>query len=152
MQFEQVKDVLNHVIDYHQQLSTEYGKLADEAHDPRVRMLLTYLADHEDKLRSGLEGYKTGDHSSVLNTWMQNAPDLKHPHTLDDLKGCICCATFDEVLDLAGRIHATLTDMYRSLASQAAIADEGRLFESLADRQSAENKRLSRDAARLESY
>lgn len=152
MQFEQVKEVLNHVIGYHNELSAEYQKLAEETHDARVRMLLAYLAEHEEKLRIGLEGYESGDHRSVLNTWMQNAPNIGHPRILEELKGCLCCETFDEVLDLAGRIHSTLTDMYQSLASQAATADERRLFESLADRQRAENKRLSRDAARLESY
>lgn len=152
MQFEQVKDVLNHVIAYHNELSSEYAKLAEQAHDTRVQMLLNYLAEHEEKLRAGLEGYQSGDHRSVLDTWMQNAPNIGHPKVLEELKGCLCCATFDEVRDLARRIHDTLADMYRSLASQAAIADERQLFESLADRQNAENRRLSRDAARLESY
>ena len=64
----------------------------------------------------------------------------------------MCCTSVEEVLELAEKIHDTLTDMYRTLASHAAIADERLLFESLADRQLAENRRLSRDAARLDMY
>ncbi|CAN0196155.1 unnamed protein product [Chrysoparadoxa australica] len=103
-------------------------------------------------MRTGLERYQSGAHRSVLNTWMQNAPDLGHPKILEELKGCLCCTSVEEVLELAEKIHDTLTDMYRTLASHAAIADERLLFESLADRQLAENRRLSRDAARLDMY
>lgn len=75
MRFEQVRDALDHVIEYHDELADEYRKLAKQAHDERVRMLLVYLAGHEDKLRQGLERYESGDHRSVLNPWMRNAPD-----------------------------------------------------------------------------
>lgn len=152
MRFEQVKDVLEHVIDYHSELADEYHKLLEQAPDERTRMLLGYLADHEQQMRKGLEGYRSGDHRSVLNTWMQNTPDLGHPEALQEFRGRLCCTSVDEVLDLAERIHDTLGEMYRALATGAVIADERELFESLAERQVTEKKRLSRDVARLDSY
>jgi hypothetical protein len=153
MRFQQVRDVLDHVIIYHSELAAEYRKLAPAVQDERVGKLLGYLADHEDQQRVGLERYDESDeHRSVLDTWLQNAPDLRHIKKLEELKGCACCTSMDDVMSLAGKIHETLGDMYRTLAVSAAIGDEYDLFNSLAEFQLVENRRLSRDAGTLEMY
>lgn len=152
MRFEQVKNVLDHVVAYHRELALEYRKLAKQTRDPRVSMLLLYLADHEIQVRKGIEGYAAGDDRTVLDTWLQNAPDLKHPHLLEELKDCLCCTSVDEILEIAEKIHQTLGHMYRSLARETAISEEQELFESLAQYQEAEMRRMVRDTARLDIY
>lgn len=152
MRFEQVREVLEHVTGFHRELAGEYRRLLGEAHDQRVHMLLAYLADHEDKMAAGLQRYEAEPHGAVLDTWMENAPDLSHPEDLEALKRSVDCVSTEQALIVAERIHQTLIEMYRALARQAAMAEERELFESLASGQEAEARRLSRDAARLESY
>jgi len=150
MRFEQVKDVLHHVIDFHKALASDYRKLAGEAEDERVRLLLRYLADHENKMRQGLTRYTEGDDRNVLDTWMQNTPDLEQPHVLADLRGCLAGTTVEDIADTAERIHATLEKLYRELVEASEIDEERELFQSLADFQNAETRRLVRNTARMD--
>lgn len=153
MRFQQVKDVLDHVIVYHRELAAEYRTLVPTVRDERVGMLLGYLADHEDQQRIGLERYDESDeHRSVLDTWLQNAPDLGHIKKLEELKGCASCTSMDDVMEQARKIHETLGDMYRTLAVSDAIGDEYDLFNSLAEFELVENRRLSRQAGRMDIY
>lgn len=144
MRFEQVKDVLHHVIDFHAVLAADYRTLAKQAHDERVRLLLQYLADHESRMSRGLVRYTEGNAYNVLDTWLQNAPDLREPHVLEDLRGRLCCTTVEEVSAAAVKIHETLGQMYRQLA------DERELFDALAKFQNAETRRLVRNTSRMD--
>lgn len=150
MRFEQVKDVLHHVIDFHKALASDYRKLANEAEDERVRLLLRYLADHENGMRQGLTRYIEGDDRNVLDTWIQNTPDLEQPHVLEELRGRLSVTTVEEIAAAAERIHATLEKLYRELVEASEIDEERELFQSLADFQNAETRRLVRNTARMD--
>jgi hypothetical protein len=151
MRFQQVKNVLDHVTIYHREMAAKYRTLELAVHDERVGMLLGYLANHEDQQRVGLERYEeSGEHRSVLGIWLQNAPDLVHIKTLEALKDSASNASTNDVMEQAGKINETLGDMYRTLAVSADFGDEHDLFDSLANLQLAESRRLTRDVARLE--
>lgn len=150
MRFEQVKDVLHHVIDFHAALAADYRMLAKQVGDERARLLLLYLAEHESRMSRGLVRYTEGNAHNVLDTWLQNAPDLKEPHLLKDLRSGLCCTTIEEVSAAAEKIHETLGQMYRQLADASTIADERELFEALAKFQNAETRRLVRNTSRMD--
>lgn len=150
MRFEQVKDVLHHVIDFHGALASDYRRLANEAEDERVRLLLRYLAEHENKMRQGLTRYTEGEVHNVLDTWMQNTPNLEQPHVMEELRQCLACTTVEDIAATAERIHETLERLYRELVEASAIDEERELFQSLADFQNAETRRLARNTARMD--
>ncbi|MBY8966649.1 hypothetical protein [Algiphilus sp.] len=151
MRFEQVKDVLNHVIAFHCDVACDYADMAAQTEDVRLKMLLAYLQEHVRSARKGLEGYIHGDAQPVLNTWLQNAPALEHPQLLDALRKDLDVASVDTVASVAEKIQETLGDMFRTLAAQADTDGVRELFSALAAFQAAEVRRLARDTARFNS-
>lgn len=151
MRFEQVKDVLQHVIDFHKNTANDYATMAEQADKPRVKMLLGYLEDHVGDSIKGLDGYLHGDAQKVLNTWLQNVPEMEYPQVLENLRDRLSVASVEEVASTAEKIQETLADMFWLLSEQAAIDSERELFASLAYFQNAELRRLARDTARFES-
>lgn len=151
MRFEQVRDVLDHVIAFHQSVAEDYAAMASQTDNPRLKMLLGYLEDHVRRSIKGLDAYLHGDAHKVLNTWLQNVPDVEHPQVLETLRDRLNTASVEDVAETAEKIQETLGDMFSLLSEQAAIEGERELFASLAHYQNAEVRRLARDTARFES-
>lgn len=151
MRFEQVKDVLTHVIAFHDDVASDYADMAQQTENPRLKMLLAYLESHIRDSMKGLDGYLQGDSKQVLNTWLQNVPELEHPQLLEHLRDRLNVASIDEVADTAEKIQETLGEMFWLLSEQAVIPSERELFASLAYFQNAEVRRLARDTARFDS-
>lgn len=154
MRFHQIREIVSWAVRFHERLAQQYAALAKKSEDERVRMALTYLAEHEHQMQGGLARYLAADseHRNVLDTWFSDLTELPHPDVLERLCGCMACTTVDSVLTTALTIHKTLEDMYRHRAEEAAIAAEQAFFASLADGHEAEVRRLVRDMARLETY
>lgn len=154
MRFHQVRDIVTWAADFHAQLAQQYTTQAKSCDDERVRMALTYLAQHERNMQAGLARYLAPDnqHRNVLDTWYSSLTELPQPETLSNLCGCISCTTVDSLLSKALEIHQTLEDMYRHRSRDSAIDAEKAFFASLADGHEAEMRRMVRDMARLESY
>lgn len=150
MRFEQVKDVLQHVIGFHQSIANDYAAMAEQTDNPRVKMLLGYLEDHLRGSIKGLDAYLHGDAQNVLNTWLQHVPEMEYPQLLETLRDQLSVASVEDVASTAEKIQETLADMFWLLSEQAAIDSERELFASLAYFQNAEVRRLARDTARFE--
>lgn len=154
MRFHQVREIVSWAVDFHEQLAQQYAALAKKTEDERVRMALTYLAEHEHRMQGGLARYLAADseHRNVLDTWFSDLTELPHSDVVTRLCADMACTTVDGVLATALTIHKTLEDMYRHRAEEAAIAAEQAFFTALANGHEAEVRRLVRDMARLEAY
>ncbi|SDJ39306.1 hypothetical protein [Billgrantia gudaonensis] len=154
MRFHQVKELVAWAARYHAQLADRYAGLAKGEVAERVSMALDYLAEHERKLQADLEGYlaEGGDHRGVLDTWFDDPHDFSHAPVLERLPSSIDCDSVQSVLATALTAHRTLQDLYAQRSELATGQDERQFFESLAQGQEAEVRRLARDMQRLEAY
>ena len=69
--FETARDVIDHVETFHQDMGDYYQQLESSISQPRVKMLLQFLVQHEAKLKQGLIDYTEVAPLKVLNTWFQ---------------------------------------------------------------------------------
>lgn len=154
MRFHQVRDIVAWAADFHARLAQQYTAQAKHCDDERVRMALTYLAQHEHKMQAGLLRYLTPDnqHRNVLDTWYSDLTEVPHPEVLADLCGCAACTTVESLLANALKMHETLEDMYRHRSEVSSIDAEKAFFTALASGHEAEVRRLVRNMARLEAY
>lgn len=154
MRFHQVRDIVNWAADFHARLAQQYTTEAKSSDDERVRMALTYLAQHEHNMQAGLARYLAPDnhHRNVLDTWYSDLTELPQPDGLCILCDCISCTTVASALTKALETHETLEAMYRHRSRDSAIDAEKAFFASLAGGHEAEMRRMVRDMARLEAY
>ena len=58
MQIEQIKDILDWIVDFHQQMTQCYEHCAEQAESLRLKMLLEYLSEHESQLTQTISRYE----------------------------------------------------------------------------------------------
>lgn len=148
MRFEQTRDVIDHVGDFHLQASRLYAELQQHASNQRVRMLLDYLARHQQSLAHKILEFKQETSKVVLNSWFKYTHDediLKPLQTVDrhsDLD-------FDAALDLAVRLDAQLLELYQEMAERARSSEVKEIFNNLLLREMEEKQKLMHAALGL---
>lgn len=150
MQIETLRDVLHWTTEFHQHLSECLAHCASKNESERAKMLLDYLADHEEKLAYVVERFeKTGD-SSALNTWcfeyINKHPIVQHVH---------CDAPFadldaTQIMAVIVDQHEQIIELYRYLASRAGVPSAMELLESLKSLEEHEMMRMAQTANRFE--
>ncbi len=152
MAFRQVKDLLGWVHDFHEQLGSQYARLAETATDERMKMALVFLADRERRLRDGMAAYLEDADEGLLTTWLIDSQQFGHPSVLERIPPCLGCQDVQDILANVMTAHQTLKDMYRLRAELAEIPEEAELFRQLAEQQDVEARLQTRDLARLDIY
>ncbi|WP_018624922.1 hypothetical protein [Kangiella aquimarina] len=149
MQIETIRDVLHWTKDFHQQLSQCLSHCADNNTDERARMILAYLSEHEKTLTDVVSGFEKNGDEHALNTWcyqyVHHNPITRHVH---------CDAPFVEldtaqIMDVIVDQHQQVIELYRYLASRAAISSTRELLESLCSLEEHEVMRLAQSSNRL---
>lgn len=150
MRFKQVKDIIDWIIEFHNDLSKKYHQMSEKNQSVRVKLLLDYLSDHETQLKQALEKYKNESNvDSVLQTWFNQMPNPDYPKTLQELRACLCCVSVDETVTMAIQFHDLLIRMYEDLRNSSETQTVKDFFQSLYDMENHEKMRMVRDAARL---
>lgn len=148
MRFEQTVDVLDHVGLFHRKTAELYRRLTERASSPRVKMLLDYMARHEDHVAVSVREYREESRPQVLSSWFKYTHDedifapLKEVDPDRDYD-------FDDVIDLALTLDARLLELYQDLGQQAATIEVKDMFNSLLLREMEEKQKLMRAASGL---
>lgn len=150
--FRQVRDLLQWVQSFHEQLGARYLHLADEQQDERMRMALVFLADREDHMRDSIATYLERADENLLETWLIDSQQFGHPPVLERIPRCMGCRDVYDVLANVLTAHQMLRDMYRIRAELAETPTEAELFEQLERSQEVEARLQARDLGRLEMY
>lgn len=150
MRFQQIKDVLAWTEAFHRALGREYEQLAGHSAQPRVAMLLDYLAAHENALADAMHQYEGDAADGLLKTWYQSAPDVALPDDLDSLCQALDCASTAGVVAMSIDFHDLLIGLYEQLTSQAPTPEAEALFANLSSLETREKMRMVRDAQELE--
>ena len=149
MQVETLKDVLNWTRDAHQHLASCMQHCAGENESARAKLLLDYLADHEQKLVKVLDEFQKTANVSALNTWCIEYLD-KHPITRHEK----CELPFaelsaDEINIEVAHQHGQIIELYRYLLSHADIPETQELLEQLLSLEEHEAMQMTQAANRL---
>ena len=147
MNIQQVKQIIHWCAAFHDSLGQQYRKLAQDASDPRLKMTLDYLAQHEREMQGGLNRFLETAPADVLNTYFRQVPDLEQPAVLESLRSCLCCASIDDAERADAEFHAHLRSMYQQLADLSETGPVLELFESLARNEDEETRRVARAIA-----
>jgi rubrerythrin len=148
VRFEQTKDVIDHVEDFHHQAGRLYAELRQRASNQRVRMLLDYLARHQESLARKICEFKQDSSKVVLNSW------FKYTHDEDILKPLQAVdrqsdLDFEAALDLAVRLDEQLLELYQEMAERARSSEVKDIFNNLLLREMEEKQKLMHAALGL---
>jgi len=149
MQVETLKDVLNWSREFHQHLASCMHHCADQNESERAKLLLDYLADHEQKLVVVLDGFKKTADVKALNTWCLEYLD-KHPiirHEKCDKPFAQMNA--DEIITEITHQHGQVIELYRYLRGRDAAPSYRELLDQLLSLEEHEAMRMTQAANRL---
>ena len=113
-----VIDFLRWAEAYHAKLAEFYERCEDEAARPEVKILMAYMARHQDALRRIIEEYERDGSKALLDTWYKVSPamnGLRDP----DTSGIRPDMTVAEAIDWALDLDRALTGMYEQLIRRA---------------------------------
>ena len=150
MRFRTVQDILEWTRTFHHHLGEAYRELSESSTRERARMLLDYLADHEQALETAIEHYETDAADRLLRTWYQGTRDIPLPKTLEAAREALRDSDTTAIMLKSIEFHDLLIGIYRELVDQAPTDDARALFNSLAEMENHEKMRMVRDAMRFE--
>lgn len=138
----QIKTILDHIRGYHLRLAEQLESLECRESDPRIRLLLDYMARHEINFEKTLAGYKKDTAKSILDTWIKYVPDAE---ILDAAKGLNLRDEMpaDEVVAAVMKFDRALIDMYRELVSETAVPRVQELFAKVIELEERKDRQVS---------
>lgn len=142
MPIETIKDVLDWGRRLHEELASIYQGASAESDDERTRLLLNYIADHENRLAEIIANYEKHDTTGKVDSWMRDYLE-KNPF----MAGMREVVTFnpmdsDSVLQATVAAHQQMIKMYRDLAENAKTDRLESLFANMADMEAHELMRM----------
>lgn len=150
MRIETLKDVLKWTELFHKQLSDCLAHCADETESERLKMLLDYLAEHEQVLSDVLVRFEATASANALNTWCYEYLD-KYPIPLHaDCDKPFANASPADVMASLAQQHQQVISFYRYLLSRAETPSARELLERLVGLEEHEAKRIMHSANRFE--
>ncbi len=150
MQVETLRDVLVWTREFHKNLSACLHHCAGKNENARAKMLLEYLARHEQELSQTVSGFVETAEARALNTWCYDYLE-KHPI----LHSAHCDAPFqdleqDEIMVVITDQHEQVIDLYRYLHARADIEATRELMDELESLEEQESRRMTQGANRMQ--
>jgi len=149
MRFETIQDVLEHGRAMHQQIADFYRQLDDASAQTRVRMLLEYLAEHEQHLAEALHELRSVGDPALMHSFLAHMPDpvqfdaALHVPIRPDME-------VDEVLEMALRFDDALIELYQNLAEHTDNEAIRNLLNNLTELENLEKRRVVRNTLMMQ--
>jgi hypothetical protein len=148
MRYKTVQQILDQASTLHQRVATLANGAAVEQDRHRLALVLDYLADHQDRLRSAIDAFVDEAGDRVLATWFDRAPELELP----DLNEASLARLedIDELIDRVAGFHERVIALYANLRDQARIEAVQAVFADLAELERHEKMELIQGARQLQ--
>ena len=150
MQIEPLKDVLNQTRNFHQHLASSLQNCKDRNQSERARLLLAYLAHHEQTLVEVLDGFSHSASANALNTWCYDYLENSSALRLDQSNQPFGQMNTGEIISEIVKQHNQIIDLYRYLYSRAPTPSIKDLLAQLLELEEHEAMRMAHSANRLE--
>jgi len=134
-------DFIEFVRSLHTDFKNYFEKIIDEINQEKIRMVLGYLAEHENRMVETLNYYKEGLGKGIEDTWYQFID-------LPDKPSCLKNFAFDkdmsidDVLELVSKVDNCLINLYKKLSEISVSAETQKVFENLAELEKNELRRI----------
>ncbi|WP_432823798.1 aminoglycoside phosphotransferase [Trichloromonas sp.] len=149
MRFEQTRTILHHLApEYHRTVSRYFQALADGEIEPRARLMLDYLIDHEEHRALALGEFCREASPHVLDHWFKGL-ESNFPEAREDLLDEAAKSDLDQLVKAAVGYKRTLIDYFADLIEHCTNAETLNLFRSLKDQEEKAMKRMIRHAQGL---
>lgn len=124
------RDVIDQAHAFHMQLAGYFAGLSDSADNERVRLLYSYLSQHEQLLSQILTRYRGDAPQRLMDAWLQNVPDERSLHA---------CAMLnlspetpaDDVIAASLTYDDCLIALYKAMQEASTQPELRELFENL---------------------
>lgn len=143
MPFSQVKDILNRAVKFHKMLEYFYLKIEDASEKESVKLLVDYMARHEEILKEKLNQINEEQAKQIRDEWLKYEPQNASWECFKDLK-IDRDTSVDEVIEMGLELNQCLINLYHQMVEIAPTEDIRTLFLSLELMEIAEKKKLAR--------
>ncbi len=149
MRFQTARDLLEQASGLHEGLARYYERLSGEAQKERVKLLLDYLARHEQNMSQVLARYSQETADKVRNAWFSQElggefvkciPPARPVSELDNAG----------IIDLAIQLDDCIIDLYQLIAMNSELPEAREAFTNLVNLERQEKLRMVRQAMRLD--
>lgn len=148
MRYQTVRDIIQHSKQLHHDLGDFYRSLEDKVELERVKMLLNYLARHEEHIEGLLNQYSLDVNQDLWGEWFQFGPDEHLEDLVKDLKFA-ANNNVDDVVRMALAIDDYFIELYGKLSINASSEKVKQLFDNLVQMEALEKTRTVRSALEL---
>ncbi len=144
MRFKNTRDVLEHVRHFHQEVSNRYQRVSGETDKKRLKLLLDYISEREQKLADAVSVFTEGTSDRVLETWFQyTSDDTPIQRLLDsDISPDM---TPDDLMRVTLQIADHFGALYRDIVAAADTDEVRTVFQNLLDEEQKEKEKVARN-------
>ncbi len=150
MKIETLHDILDWTRKLHQQLSNRLLASAAVSTNERSKMLLEYLADHEQKLGQLLDAFENESDAKALNSWCYEFFQNNEVLAKQQSKLSFDTMTSDQIVEEVAALHNQVIDVYRQLADQFEVPAATDVIQQLLALEQHEAMRLVQGSNRLQ--
>jgi hypothetical protein len=142
-------DLVDWTRQLHEHLARCLAHCADHNEEERAKMLLHYLAAHENEMEYVVGEFKRRADPKALNTYVVDYLEHKPIRTHRTCDEPYAELGFNEICREIFDFHDQVTDLYRNLVGKAEIPEARELLESLLELEQHEAMRLVRQTGRM---
>ncbi len=144
MPFKQTRDVIEKARAFHSDLASFYHRLEAVAEKERVKMVLDWLASHEERMEAKLAEVEASTAKRMLDSWYQYPPDATVQEAVARLDVRPDMRAQD-VICMALHLDENLLRLYKRAADTASMGEVRDVFESLLEEGKKEREKLVLD-------
>lgn len=149
MRFRTVRDLLEQAASLHDGLSRYYQRLAGNAGQEKVKLLLDYLARHEASLSAELARYGAETATAVRNTWLDFELDAEFVKCIPPARPAESMDV-GELVNLAIQLDDCIIDLYQLVAMECKLPEAREAFLNLVAQERQQKMLMVRQAMRLD--
>ncbi|MBY5981294.1 hypothetical protein [Ferrimonas balearica] len=149
MRFQQLKEILDHMIDSRSAMSQLYRRMTGQADSPRAKMLLEYMVIHEKEVIEKLSNYQDEASPRVLDTWFENVQGEDFTALCQKIE-LPATMTEQDVLGMALDLENRLLDVLHAALEVAPTQDVKSAIESLLQAERVRQQRFVHSTMRMD--
>lgn len=150
MRYEQTRTILQRLApEYHRTVSRYYQELADGEVSPRVRMMLDYLINHEQRRALALVEFCRDASPHILDHWFKGV-EINFPEAEADILGDAARTDLDQLIKAAVNYKTRLIGYFAYLHDNCSEKQTTDLFLTWKNQEEKAMKRMVRYAQGLD--
>lgn len=143
-------EVIAKTREFHGNLAKSLDISANESTDPRARMLMDYLCDHELKLEKALKTLQKSANDDDLRTWFYEYAQPENILRTRPHHKPFSQMNSGEIMEEVANQHKQVIEFYRYMYGRAGGTETGELLRELIDLEQTETNLMMYEGNRVE--